>query len=549
MNNCIIMKVNIMFYFLHGYSPDTWDAQMKAGLIRENAGIRFCQSLEIDENLKFNRLARKDGDLYHLVKEKRCPLYIDRLQGGCYIEDYAYDRELLEEYKALLGDNFWGFQMHEWLSNYRGDLQYKLEEIPANEWTAENIKKVIYEKFPGKHLFLEAMTLEEFAASGKPTNFNEFFRNMTDIYKKRQELGELVPCDSAFLAYQFEISTGTKRIMPEVGAQTADARLQICYARGMTRKTGRSFGVYYEPWGGDPFSTCMYNSLKNEWGIDENSDFPFKTAGSNGGSSRSLQKRIFLYAYLNNAEFVSEEWGLYNTFLDCESFELSPYGQVKKDFLDFVDKYQDMGEKLAPVAVVLPKELMVFDNCYDEASNCRYPETSEMLAAAKRGVRAVFTQSEPMLGTEQSTLKNSIIPDAIDLLNRDDDILSRYEYLIDLTSDPDFSKTYAQICTPEDLPGILKELLPCYVDGGLHWLVNHCTRGGYYLSVFNHSGVVRRVSEGEYTLPEAQKTVSLTFQNHAVPTLCEGDGFMEEKDGTYMLTVPAGGYALIYFNP
>ena len=35
----------------------------------------------------------------------RCPFYIDRLQGGCYIEDYPYDRTLIEEYKALLGDD------------------------------------------------------------------------------------------------------------------------------------------------------------------------------------------------------------------------------------------------------------------------------------------------------------------------------------------------------------------------------------------------------------------------------------------------------------
>lgn len=536
-----------MFYFFHAYSPDTWEAQKKAGLIRENAGIRFCQSLEIEESLKFNNLAKKGGVFYEMMKNNRYPMYIDRLQGGCYIEDYPYDKELLSEYESLLGDNFRGFQMHEWLSNYRHEIEHKLQNVPEEEWTKERIEKEIFEKFPGKYLFLESMNSAEMAAAGKPGNFEEFYANMTAIYKKRQKMGELIPCDSGFLAYQFEVSQGAKRLMPEVGAQTPDTRLQVCYARGMTRKPGRSFGIYYEPWGGEPFSACMYNGVKNEWGIGEDSDFPFKTAGPNGGSSRSLQKRIFLYGYLNNAEFISEEWGLYNTFSDCEKFELSPYGQLKKDFLDFVDKYSDIGEKITPIGVVLPGELMVLDNCYDEENLCHYPHHSETIRRAKCGVRDIFAQSEPMVGTETLNLKNSVIGDAIDLFNDDEELANNYQYLVDLTSDDSFCKKHSNLCTIEEIPGILKQSLPCYVEGGLHWLVNHCESGGYYLSVFNHSGVVRSVSEGEYTLPEAEKTVTLTFQNNAHPTLCEGDGMLEQAGDCYQLTVPAGGFSLIRF--
>ena len=296
-----------MFVFFHGYSPDTWEAMVKAGLIRENAGIRFCQSIEIDEELKFNNLAKKGGKLYELIKENRYPFYIDRLQGGCYIENYPYNEDLVKEDKEMLGEKFYGFQMHEWLSNYKSDAIDKLGELSEEDWTAKNIKKMIFDKFPGKYLLLECMTAEEMAEAGKPKNAEEFFENMTAVFEKRQKVGELIPCDSSYLAYQYELSTGVKRLCPEVGAQTADARIQICYARGMTRRDGKSFGVYYEPWGGDPFSTCMYNE-KNEWAIGEKSDFPFRPVGPNGGSSRSLQKRVFLYAYLNNAQFISEEW-------------------------------------------------------------------------------------------------------------------------------------------------------------------------------------------------------------------------------------------------
>jgi hypothetical protein len=454
---------------------------------------------------------------------------------------------LLEEYREFLGDRFFGFQMHEWLSNYRSDANKKLAELSADEWTEENIKRVIFEKFPFKNLFLECMTLEEMASAGKPLTAERFYDNMTAIYNKRQKIGELVPCDSAFLAYQFELSCGTKRIMPEVGAQTPDTRLQVCYARGMTRREGKSFGIYYEPWGGEPFSACAYNGAKNEWAMGEG-DFPFETYGPNGGSSRSLQKRIFLYGYLSGAEFISEEWGLYNTFLEGTNNEqLSPYGLVKKEFLDFVRKYNDIGDKLTPIAAVLPEELTVLDKCTEADSIFGYEIKNERLASIKNGVAEIFASSVPMIGNEREkkALKNSDMPDAIDLLNRDDSMLRKYDYLVDLTFGSDLKDKFPSICETKDIPALLRKLLPVYVDGGLHWMVNECKNGGYYLSVFNHSGVERSVANGEYTLPEAEKTVTLSFQNEASPILLEGNGRLSLENGTYRLTVPAGGFAFI----
>ena len=45
---------------------------------------------------------------------------------GCDIEDYAYNESLLNRYSEMLGEGFVGFRLHEWMSNYRGDLR-KLE--------------------------------------------------------------------------------------------------------------------------------------------------------------------------------------------------------------------------------------------------------------------------------------------------------------------------------------------------------------------------------------------------------------------------------------
>jgi len=74
-------------------------------------------------------------------------------------------------------------------------------------------------------------------------------------------------------------------------------------------------------------------------GLSDGSQLPFTIQGSNGGSSRSLQERVHLFAWLAGAEFISEEWGLCNTFYDWQDYELTPYGQVKLDFLRLVRRH------------------------------------------------------------------------------------------------------------------------------------------------------------------------------------------------------------------
>ena len=72
-----------MFHYLHSYMPETWEAQVKCGLVNENAGIRYSQSIDIPEELKFNNLAAKGGALYELAR------------------DEGLSQQLLEEISAL----------------------------------------------------------------------------------------------------------------------------------------------------------------------------------------------------------------------------------------------------------------------------------------------------------------------------------------------------------------------------------------------------------------------------------------------------------------
>jgi hypothetical protein len=159
----------------------------------------------------------------------------------------------------------------------------------------------------------------------------------------------------------------------------------------------------------------------------------------------------------------------------------------------------------------------------------------------------IFTVSAPMIGDEYRTFKNSPVPDAVDLLNREDSMLAKYDYLVDLTGDADFAEKFPNLCTPEQIPMLVRELLPCFVEGDLHWMVNERMGGGYYLSVFNHSGVERSIEKGDVYLSEADQTVAVTFKGNVDPVVLEGKGSLCRDEEGYKLTVPAGDWAFIRF--
>ena len=543
--------------YLHCYADDLWEGYEKNGLLRENFGIRFPQSIHLPEELMFNELAKKDGKLYNYVKEHRCAFYIDRLQGGSVFQNYEYDEDLLNEYEDMLGDNFLGFQMHEWFSNYRSEIFSKLKNVPADAWTEENILAEIRRKYPIKHLFIESMSLQEMAACGRPQSAKELYDNATQMYKRRlQKYKKLVPCDSYFMMFPFEAQNGAKLIMPEVGAQSPDMRIQMCFARGVTRAYGISLGAYYEPWGGEPFSACNYQAdEKNEWWIGNEDDFPFLTEGPNGGSSRSLQWRVHLYAYLCNADYICEEWGGYNTFKNRETYELSEYGLVKKRFLDFVDKYSDLGEKVVPIGAILSNDELCFTlrslewTLEDDAKTLFWfplqGKELERWQKLKFDVEKIFSNKIPQYGNqyERQCLLNSDVPDAVDLLDEGDGrALKKYDYLVNLTGDPAFEKRYENCITPDQVTEVLHEILPCKVLGGLHYVINRRGENGYYLSIFNHNGVYRSVAQGDTFAPEATKTVCVELKDNRVLKALEGSKDVVLKDGKYYVTVKGGDW-------
>lgn len=69
-------------------------------------------------------------------------------------------------------------------------------------------------------------------------------------------------------------------------------------------------------------------------------------------------------------------------------------------------------------------------------------------------------------------LINSDIPDAIDVIHEDAAVLyGDYEYFVDLTGGGTFGRTH-RCCSVEAVKGLLEKLMPCTVEGGVHWFVN-----------------------------------------------------------------------------
>ena len=538
-----------MFTYFHCYLPETWDAQVKAGLItKKTGGVRCVMTIRLDEKYKFNELAAKGGDLYKTVVDNGYPLYIDRLQGGDYINPYEYDKELVEEYKRLLGDKFFGFQMHEWLSNYKNDLN-GLARIPDDKWTAEEIKKDVFRRNPFPFLNLSAMTAEEMEKF-RPKTLEEFLKAGEWLLHDRQKKtdGELTSCDSYYLTFPQEIKSGVKRIMPEIGHQTPNTRIQLAYARGMAKAYGIKYGAYYESWGGHPFSVCCYQKDgKNEWAIEKAADFPYEMKGQNGGSSRSLQRRLHLYAYMAGATFMSEEWGMCNTFYDWEKFELSPYGKVKLEFIKFVEKYSEIGIPVAPIAAVVPKDFIV-QPAMNKGKYIDFAVSGAFGRVNKKvqdGLKKIFCSSSPAFGLEARSLKNCKTYDCVDIITEEEADKGRYDFFIDLTSSEAFAEKYKEKIIPATVKEVNKRAesyLPCTVKGGVLKQFTRTENGEYYILLTNNGGITNTVKKGETVSPFSTRIATIRLKEGKALVVEETDASVKNAGEKIKVTIPAGGY-------
>lgn len=553
-----------MLRFIHTYTEPAFPALVKSGLWREGDGLKLMHKPKFASPVDFNTVTAEGSPLEQLLSELRCLFYVDRLQGGVgYPVTYPYDPAAIARLRELLGDRFLGFQMHEWASNLRSDQQriFELcqrEGVDAADPAAR--KNLLEQVRKGeKDLFLEAYPPHEWAEIPLFTGIDGFLKEAETLYRRRhtETGGLLFPADSYYPAPRWEIAHGATMLLPEVGWQIPNLRAQIAYTRGMANGAELPWGIYYECWQNTancgftiPFSL---QSGQDEWLEDllhtgKGAQLPTERR-EHGGSSLSLMARAWRYAYFSGAKFIGEEYGVCNTFRDLADASLSPYGEVKKAFLRFTERFSDVGTPYKPFAAVLPEALPMVDIRFPEQwfdfpapshPALRQEHTRRINAAAQRlfGVQGRY-------GNYGHVLKNGGFPDVVDLIHADTPSIDDYDWLIDLTGDPAFAKTHKNAVSLEQAEQLLPSLLPLTIDGKLHTACNK-TKDGWLILCMNHDGVQHDDFLPDRFLPEATVRAPIRSTNKALALqLLDGTGKLIKAGDDWTLTLRAGEWVLL----
>ena len=576
--------------FFHVYNEDSFKGLEKNGLINRDTGFKIQHCFAVPEQRLFNGYAARGTRLYEMIKADKIPFYVDRIAGGITWYPYEFDKALINDYRQMLGDWFMGFQLHESGSNFRkndwarlrihGDGPYDIEMLDREYYCSE------LGTLGGKRLHRFAHEgIEYFASRKYAVTYREFLTEFKELFERRMAETEncIIPCDSFYLAAKLQHEVGMRTFMPEVGSQIPLMRVAVASARGMASATGKTWGTYYECWRKTPgygyTMPCFNSDLSNEWYLTQQTHADdFTTHGKNGGSSRLLQNRIYYYTLMAGADYMSEEWGLNCSYSDMNTFELSDYGLLKKNFINNALNYRGVKARV-PFAIVMPVEYACVEINRDILNsrigdhsgtylNSELSETEkDYFGHIEDIIKLIFAYELDKRfenDNEDHVLTNTRFGDVFDIIFEDssDETFSRYDYLIDASKDGDFAKKMNgrgfKIVESGDifaleakLPELIKETMPCYVDG-LHWLVSYDEAGNRYLTIFNNAGNERDIKRGDVIIREADRVVTVTFKEASeLKTLVEGENMPTEiqriDEKTYNINVPATSFVVLSF--
>ena len=580
--------------FFHVYNDDCFQGLEKNGLINKDTGFKIQHAYSVPAGRLFNCYAAENSKLYGLIKEGNYPFYVDRVAGGVPYFPYKFDKKLIGKYRELLGDWFLGFQMHESASNRRFSEWQPIKQRMGGKGPYDPVKLELAMR-SGQAKLADGTPLwdlshdhpEYFATLTYAETYEDFLKEVAQMFRRRMMDTDdnVLPCDSFYLLPKLQDEIGMRTFMPEVGSQIPLMRIAVALARGVARSSGKTWGAYYECWrhtiGEFDFNMPCFNADPiNEWYLpQEQFPFDFSTIGENGGSSRLLQNRIYYHALMSGADYFSEEWGLNCSYTNMQTFELSHYGQVKKDFIRTAEALQGI-QAVTPFAIVLPKKYIcvelpeLFDtkayygyrcgNHRDVYMRSPLDETDKRyFGHIEDVIKLFFIRQEEQYGNEGHVLTNSRFGDLFDIIyeDADDKTLSRYAYLIDATREGAFAKEKANsgynILESSDLDALEAQIhalektcMPCVADG-LHWLVSVDEKGQKYLTIFNNEGNTRSVENGDALDHLADRRVLVTFRDNAQLHVVASSGAgvaIEKADGKHSyVTVPAAGFVVMRF--
>jgi hypothetical protein len=497
--------------FYWGYHPEYFAGLAKAGLIDANTGIRVIHS-SWRSDLDTNQDLAPDSPLGQLILKNRTGLLIDRGCGGIHYKPFKFSPSLLNLYARELGDSFLGVQMHEWFGNVLNDWKRTLinrSKASSPSTQADFFKPLEYGSPDEYQNIPFPPTAPDMVAEA-----NRLFALRFSDYARHVNITDS-SADSYWAAYK----QGARHAMAEVGAQTSLTRIQVAAVRGAARAFGRPWGIYYEPWGGNPFSVTWSNPDVSLWNVSKERRFLeyFKFA-ANGGGSRAIQFRVLLHGALAGAQNAAEEWGPENTFSDWTSFELSDYGRVIKQIFTFT-RQTNLGTPFNPIAIMLDDDYGPICHSLLGGSETRHKRPDQYLRfyqptdrdrLVKSTLQKLFVPHEPDQHTvETCCLTSSPLPDAFDIIYSDTTApsLARYSAILYLGSH--FQQTQAKFASfpgawidassssaIQDVESSLRSWLPFWVKGNVAWTVN-LTRQGYLIGLFNNHGVTRTGAQGD----------------------------------------------------
>ncbi len=581
--------------FFHVYNEECFNGLEINGLINKDSGFKIQHAFSVPLERQFNTFAAEGTKLYDLIKDNNYPFYVDRIAGGITYYPYKFDFNLIEKYKQILGDWFLGFQLHESASNRRYSDWYPIVSRMESKgpYDPDKLRKALQSHYAKSHdgtpLYDLSHDTPEFYAKLKyADSYEDYIKEVSDMFRRRlnDTANNILPCDSYYLFTKLQDEMGMKTFMPEVGSQIPFMRISVALARGMARSSGKTWGTYYECWRPmtevSGFSMPCYNHDSiNEWYLNQQiHPDDFTSYGENGGSSRLLQNRIYYHALMSGAHYFSEEWGLNCSYTNMKTFELSPYGKIKKDFINTAEKLRGI-QAVTPFAIVLPRKYLCVElpepfetstyNSFFGNGNHRdvymrsylNSEDKEYFGHIEDVIKLIFGSYGKKYGNEGHVLTNSRFGDLFDLIyeDADDKTLDSYEYLIDTTKNDSFitskKNSRSNILSSKDLSELEEKIhilekscMFCFVDG-LHWLVSVDENRNNYLSIFNNEGNERNSSYGDKIDKQADHTVKITFKNKTQPCIIKTTDpqIKLEKIDTvnYAITIPAAGFIILKF--
>ena len=354
---------------------------------------------------------------------------------------------------------------------------------------------------------------KEYAALTPPKTLTEYFKDLEYVISSRLDRtnGKILSCDACNIYTGLEKKFNIPISFIEIGGINPLTRIQFALRRGMSKAASKKWGVYLEPWCMvGPTAYCFMRNGENEWNITKE-NFAF-IPEKNGGSSMSFAKRAMYYSLFAGSDYFAEEWGQANTFYDFEEFELSPYGKIKKEVIDFSRYFNDI-KPTVPCAVILPKEYSVYgvhNNLpfIDDISNGKFEEI-------RKSIMSLFFDKTNM-GNEDILFTCSKFGSVFDIIYEDSysNPLQNYKFLIDYSGKftgksnfviDGFSKSRDDI-----LSLFLKDFLPFNIQSNLNFDFQIFeNEHHHYCCIYNHHGVNKNTTDGETLNPDAYNSISI----------------------------------------